>query len=64
MSEKWKQFVGKGKVFVTSLTDLSKSFVCHDYGLLTANLNADGFNLPAVCLVHEYLLNIKQVIKI
>ena len=46
--EKWKNFVGKGKVFGALLTDPSKAFDCLDYELLTAKLNAYGFTLTAL----------------
>ena len=58
--EKWKNCVDKGKVFESSLTDLSKAFHCLDHELLIAKLNAYGFNLPALPLIHDYLSNRKQ----
>ena len=48
----------------TLLTDLSKTFDCLDHKLLTAKLNAYSFNLPALRLIHDYLPNRKQRIKI
>ena len=62
--EKWKNSVDKGKVFGALLTDLSKAFDCLDHELLTAKLNAYGFTLPALRLIHDYLLNRKQSITI
>ena len=62
--EKWKRSVDKGKSFGTLLTDLSKTFDCLDYELLAAKLNAYGFNLPALRLIHDYLSNRKQRTKI
>ena len=62
--EKWKNCVDKGKVFGALLTDLSKAFDCLDHELLTAKLNAYGFNLPALRLIHDYLSNRKQRTKI
>ena len=62
--EKWKNSVGKGKSFGTLLTDLSKAFDCLDHELLTAKLNAYGFTLPALRLIHDYLSNRKQRTKI
>ena len=58
--EKWKNSVDKGKVFGALLTDLSKAFDCLDHELLTAKLNAYGFTLPALRLIHDYLSNRKQ----
>ena len=49
------------------LIDLSKAFDCLNHKLLTAKLNAYSFNLPAlrlICLIHDYLSNRKQRIKI
>ena len=58
--EKWKRSVDKGKSFGALLTDLSKAFDCLDHELLTAKLNAYGFDLPALQLIHDYLSNRKQ----
>ena len=56
--------VDKGKAFGALLTDLSKVFNCLDHELLIAKLNAYGFNLPALRLIHDYLSNRKQRTKI
>ena len=58
--EKWKAAVDKGKVFEALLTDLSKAFDCLNHELLIAKLNAYGFTLPALKLVHDYLSDRKQ----
>ena len=63
MLEKWKNAVNKGKIFGTLLTDISKAFltdVSKSHDLLIATLNAPGFSLPALKLVHSYLSNRKQ----
>ena len=57
--EKWKRAVDSGQMFGALLTDLSKAFDCLDHELLTAKLNAYGFSLPALKLVHNYLSNRK-----
>ena len=44
-------------MFGALLTDLSKAFDCLDNELLIAKLNAYGFSLPALKLVHDYLSN-------
>ena len=49
-----------GKVFGALLTDLSKAFDCLNHDFLIAKLNAYGFSLPALRLIHDYLLNRKQ----
>ena len=51
--EKWKRAVDSGQMFDALLTDLSKAFNCLDHDLLTAKLNAYGFSLPALKLVHD-----------
>ena len=52
--EKLKSSVDKGKSFGALLTDRSKAFDCLDHELLTAKLNANGFTLPALRLIHGY----------
>ena len=58
--EKWKRAVDSGQIFGALLTNLSKAFDCFDHELLIAKLNAYGFNLPDLKLVHDYLSNRKQ----
>ena len=48
----------------TLLIDLSKASDCLDHKLLTAKLNAYSFSYPALRLIHDYLSNRKQRIKI
>ena len=60
MLGKWKRFVDRCKVFGALLTDLSKAFDCLNHDLLIAKLKAYGFSLPALRLIHDYLLNRKQ----
>ena len=62
--EKWKRAVDSGQMFGALLTDLSKAFDCLDLELLIAKLNAYGFSLPALKLVHDYLSNRKQRTKV
>ena len=64
VSSKFINSVDKGKAFGALLTDLSKAFDCLDHELLTAKLNAYGFTLPALRLIHDYLSNRKQRTKI
>ena len=52
--------IDRGKVFGAVLTDLSKAFDCLNHDFLIAKLNAYGFSLPALRLIHDYLLNRKQ----
>ena len=51
-------------MFGSLLTDLSKTFDCPDHELVIAKLNAHGFSLPALKLVHDYLSNRKQRTKV
>ena len=64
MLEKWKRSVDNSKMFGVLLTDLSKTFDCLDHEFLIAKLNAYGFSLTALKLVHNYLSNRKQRTKI
>ena len=64
MLEKWKRSIDNGKSFGALLTDLSKAFDCLDHELLIAKLNAYGFHLSALKLIHDYLSNRKQRTKI
>ena len=58
--KKWKAVVDKVIVFGALLTDLSKAFDGINHELLLAKLNAYGFTLPALKLVHDYLSDRKQ----
>ena len=58
--EKWMRSIARGKVFGALLTDLSKACDCLNHDFLIAKLNAYGFSLPALRLIHDYLSNRKQ----
>ena len=60
MLEKWKRSADIGKAFGALLTDLSKAFDCLEHELLIAKLDANGFSLPALRLIHDYLSHRKQ----
>ena len=60
MLENWKSSIDRGKVFGALLTGLCNAFDCLNHDLLIAKLNAYGFSLPALRLIHDYLLNRKQ----
>ena len=64
MLEKWKRSVDNDKAFGALLTDLSKAFDCLDHELLIAKLNAYGFKLPALRLIHNYLSHRKQITRV
>ena len=52
MLEKWKRSADNSKMF-GAFTDLSKAFDCLDHELFKAKLNACGFSLTALKLVHN-----------
>ena len=52
------------KVFGALLTDLSKTFDCLNHDFLIAKLNTYGFSLSALRLIHDYLSNRKQRIRV
>ena len=64
MLEKWKNAVVKEKVYGALLTDLSKAFDCSPHELIIAKLNAYGFDLPILKLMHKYLSHRKQRTKV
>ena len=64
MIEKWKKTVDNGGVFGALLTDLSKAFDCIPHDLIIAKLEAYGFLIDALKLIHDYLSNRKQRIKV
>ena len=44
-----------GGVFGALLTDLSKAFDCIPHDLIIAKLEAYGFHIDALKLIHDYL---------
>ena len=64
MIEKWKKTVDNGGVFGALLTDLSKAFDCIPHDLIIAKLEAYGFHIDTLKLVHGYLSNRKQSVKV
>ena len=58
--EKWMRSIDRGEVFGALLTDLSKACDCLNHDFLIAKLNAYGFSLRALRLIHDYLSNRKQ----
>ena len=63
MIEKWKTAVDNGGVFA-AMTDHSKAFDCIPHDLIIAKLAACGFDTNAQRLIHNYLSNRKQRVKI
>ena len=64
MIEKWRQSLDIGGHYGALLTDLSTAFDCLSHDLLIAKLHAYGFDIPALRLLHNYLTNGKQCVKI
>ena len=64
MIEKWKKIVDNGGVFGALLTDLSKAFDCIPHDLIIAKLEAYSFHIDALKLIHDYLSNRKQRVKL
>ena len=62
--EKWKKIVGNGGVFGALLTDLSEAFDCIPHDLIIAKLEAYGFHMDALKLIHDYLSNRKQRLEV
>ena len=60
MLKKWEISVDSGKASGALLTDLPKSFDCLDHELLISKVNAYGFTLPALRLIHDFLSQRKQ----
>ena len=66
MIEKWKKKkkIRQGDVFGALLTDLSKAFDCIPHDFIIAKLEAHGLEIGALRLIHAYLINRKQRIKV
>ena len=64
MIEKWKNILDNGGVFGALLTDLSKAFDCIPHDLIIVKLEAYGFHIDALKLIHDYLSNRKQRVKV
>lgn len=56
--KKWKYVFDEGKGFGALLTDFSEVLDSLDYELLIEKLYADGYSLPELKLVHDYLSHI------
>ena len=58
------EIVDNGGVFGALLTDLSNTFDCIPHDLIIAKLEACGFHIDALKLIHDYLSNRKQRVKV
>ena len=64
MLEKWKVSLDNGENVGAILMDLSKAFDCIKHDLLLAKLHAYGFSRESLSLVHSFLENRQQRVKI
>ena len=64
MLEKWKKSVNNGKSFGALLMDLMKAFDFNDHDILIAKLNAYGYSMLTLKLIHDSLSSEKQRTKI
>ena len=64
MLEKWKSALDNKKHTGALLTDLSKAFDCINHDLMTAKLEAYGFDYKALKLIYSYLTNRSQRVKV
>ena len=64
MLEQWKHCLDNSGVVMTVLMDLSKAYDCIPHDLLIAKRHAYGLNTNALYLLHSYLTNRKQKVKI
>ena len=62
--EACKKTIDSGGVARAVLTDLSKAFDCLNHELLISKLNAYSFSRSALLLIHSYLTDRKQRVKV
>ena len=63
MTEEWRQSLDIGGHYGALLTDLSKAFDCLSHYLLRTKFHAYSFDIPALRLLHNYLINRNQRVK-
>ena len=64
MIENWKKSLDQGGHYDALLTDLSKAFDCLMHDLLTAKLQAYGFDYDSLKFICNYLVDREQRVKI
>ena len=64
ITEEWRNALDRNEYVAAILMDLSKAFDCLPPDLITEKLRAYGLSNDAVELIHDYLSNRKQCVKI
>jgi len=64
LCEDWKQSLDKNEYIAAILMDLSKAFDCLPHDLIIAKLSAYGLSDSACTLIHSYLSERKQRVKL
>ena len=62
--EKWRKGINDGDIVGTILLDVSKAYDCLPHDLIIAKLAAYGFDESSLTLLHSYLTDRKQRVKI
>ena len=62
--EKWRNSLDNKGAAGALITDLSKAFDCLDHGLLIAKLHAFGLDYHSLSMIHNYLNNRCQRVKV
>ena len=62
--ETWKKHIDNKESFGALLTDLSKAFDCVNHELLIAKLHAYGLDNSSLRLIHSYLNNRQQQVRV
>ena len=64
INEEWRNGLDRTEYVAAILMDLSKAFYCLPPDLITEKLRACGLSNDVVELIHDYLSNCKQCVKI
>ena len=62
--ETWKKYLDNNETFGALLTDFFKAFDCVNHELLIAKLHAYGLDNSSLRLIHSYLNNRQQRVRI
>ena len=64
MLQKWRKAVDNNEAFEALLTELSMAFDCFNHERFIAKLHGYSLSLSSMKLVHDYLLNRKERLKL